>query len=311
MGQKDIKKINPPFGYFGSKNKIALQLCTQLPPHNCWVEAFCGSAALTLSKAAAPIEIINDIDNEIVNFFEQLRDNHEALCEVVELTPYAEMELIAARNVIEGLSNLERARRFLVQSMMAINGTFGPSRGGFSYSDSYSRNNQDARVNRWNNLPERLRKVVARLKTVRIENKNALNLVERYLNRPATLIYLDPPYYADRVNGYNKDANDATFHAKLLELINTANCMIFISGYDNQMYNDLLSFNQGWERKTIDTFTKDTSGKSHSRTEVVWMNKHYLHAVKTQKIPVELSEKELKLRKINPERVQSPHDKFN
>ena len=115
------KKINAPFGYFGSKNKIALQLCSELPPHNCWVEAFCGSAAITLRKEPAPIEVINDIDNEIVNFFEQLRNNHDALCNAIELTPYAEEELYSARIHLDDLSNLERARRFLVQSMMAIN----------------------------------------------------------------------------------------------------------------------------------------------------------------------------------------------
>src|SRR5215217_6216419 len=118
------KKINAPFGYFGSKNKIALQLCSELPPHNCWVEAFCGSAALTLRKAPAPIEVINDIDDEIVNFFTQLRNNYDALCNAIELTPYAEQELNLARIHQEGLSDLERARRFLVQSMMAINGLF-------------------------------------------------------------------------------------------------------------------------------------------------------------------------------------------
>ena len=68
------KKISPPFGYFGSKNKIALALCGNLPPHNCWVEAFCGSAAVTLRKKPAPIEIINDVDSEIINLFEQLCD---------------------------------------------------------------------------------------------------------------------------------------------------------------------------------------------------------------------------------------------
>src|SRR5262245_46025276 len=129
------RKINPPFGYFGSKNKIALRLCETLPPHNCWVDAFCGSAALTLRKSLAPIEIINDLDSNIVNLFEQLRDNHDALCRAVELTPYAEDELLNARTITPGLSSLEKARRFLVQSMMAINGVFGEEKGGFSYSD--------------------------------------------------------------------------------------------------------------------------------------------------------------------------------
>ena len=174
------QKINTPFGYFGSKNKIALQLCSELPPHSCWVEVFCGSASLTLRKKPASIEIINDIDQEIINFFDQLRNNFDLLCQAINLTPYAEQELINARISEDGLSPLERARRFLVQAMMAVNGIFGNERGGFSYSDSYTRNQNEARVNRWNNLPERLRPVAERLKKVRIENKDANKLIERF-----------------------------------------------------------------------------------------------------------------------------------
>lgn len=296
------KKINAPFGYFGSKNKIALELCEILPPHNCWVEAFCGSAALTLRKTPAPIEVLNDIDNEIVNVFEQLRDNHEALCRKIELTPYAEQELINARVTTNDLSNLERARRFLVQSMMAINGVFGEERGGFSYSDSYSRNGHDARVNRWNNLPDRLKLVVSRLKSIRIENRDARKLLIKYLNRPATLVYLDPPYLGDRTNGYTKDANDKDFHKELLELSNKAKCMIFISGYENDLYNSILSEKKGWSKKTIETTTRDSKGQSHNRTEVVWMNKHFQKAIESGKVPITLTEKEKKQGKLNPER---------
>lgn len=296
------KKINTPFGYFGSKNKIALQLCSELPPHNCWVEVFCGSASLTLRKSPAQIEIINDIDKEIINLFEQLRNNHEELCRLIALTPYAEQELIDARIAVKDLSNVERARRFLVQSMMAINGVFGEERGGFSYSDSYTRNDRDARVNRWYNLPERLTLVVERLKDVRVENKDARKLIKRYLDRPATLLYLDPPYLGERTKGYTVDANDEAFHKELLELANQANCMIFISGYENELYDLILSEQKGWSKKTIETTTTDSKGNSHDRTEVLWMNKHFQNAYSNGKVPISLTEKERKQNKVNPER---------
>jgi DNA adenine methylase len=298
-----MKKVNAPFGYFGSKNKIALQLCTHLPPHNCWVEAFCGSAALTLRKKPAPIEVINDFDHQIVNFFKQLRDNSAALCDQIELTPYAEQELINARLATEGLSDLEKARRFLVQSMMAINGVFGEERGGFSYSDSYSRNGHDARVNRWNNLPERLKLVVKRLKDVRIENKDAVKILNKYINRPATLVYLDPPYLGKRTNGYNKDANDEAFHKKLLTLANRAKCMIFISGYESSLYDLMLTEENGWQRKTIETTTKGVTGTSFERSEIVWMNKHFIDALESGIVPITLTEKEHVQGKLNPERL--------
>ena len=301
--QKKAKKIKPPFGYFGSKNKIALQLCKDLPPHNCWVEAFCGSAALTFAKKPAPIEVINDLDNEIINVFEQLRLNSINLCEQVFLTPYASEELDAARktrNVRN--SKLERARLFLVQSMMAINGLFGADRGGFSHSDSYTRGNKEARVSRWYNLPDRLHDVVDRLRSIRIENKDALKLLTSYINRPATLIYLDPPYNGERSSGYAIDANTDEFHTKLLKLANKAKCMIFISGYQNDLYDSLLTPDRGWSKKTIKTITKDPTGGTHARTEVVWMNKHFTDALAKKEIPIKLTKKENCQKKVNPER---------
>ncbi|HRH50462.1 MAG TPA: DNA adenine methylase [Panacibacter sp.] len=300
--QTKNKKISPPFGYFGSKNRIALELCNALPPHNCWVEVFCGSAALTLRKNPAPIEIINDIDKNIINLFEQLRDNHWELCNKIELTPYAEDELRNARIKKNKLSDLERARRFLVQSMMAINGIFGEERGGFSYSDSYSRNGHDARVNRWKNLPERLKLVVERLRNVRIENKDAKKLMLRYIYRPATLLYLDPPYFAERTNGYNKDANDEQFHIEILNLAEKARCMVFISSYENELYNRLLTEKKGWGKKIIETSTKDSKGQSHVRTEVIWMNKFFQKAIESNEVPIKLTPREIKENKLNPER---------
>lgn len=302
-GKESYKKVNTPFGYFGSKNKIALQLCKNLPPHSCWIEAFCGSAALTLSKPPVDIEIINDIDNEIVNFFEQLRDNQEELSRVIAFTPYAAQELINARKKDDEDTNLERARKFLIQSMMAINGVFGTERGGFSVSNSYSRNGREARVNRWYNLPDRLAEVVERLRSVRIENKDAREILKKHMFRPATLIYLDPPYLGDRTNGYNIDANDVNFHKELLELSTEAECMIFISGYKNDFYDSILLPEKGWQKRMIETSTRDSTGNSHARTEVVWMNGAFLKALESNQMQIEFTDKERKQNKVNPERL--------
>jgi DNA adenine methylase len=302
QGLKNIKKVNTAFGYFGSKNKIAHNLCNLLPPHNCWVEAFCGSAALTLTKRRAPIEVINDVDNNIINLFQQLRDNEKELCRLVALTPYAKKELENSRTINATDSNLERARKFLIQAMMAVNGLFGKEKGGFSYSQSYSRNGRDARVNRWYNLPERLTEVVERIRDVRIENRDAVELLEMFIKRPATLVYIDPPYWADRSEGYASDIFDLSFHIDLLKMAIKSKSMIFISGYENELYNSFLTKAKGWRKKSIDTITKDIKGNPHERREIVWFNKYFEKASKSNKVPIRLTKSEVHENKINPER---------
>jgi DNA adenine methylase len=299
--------VRTPFGYFGSKQRLATRIASALPPHNAWVEAFCGSAAVTLAKMPAPIEIINDLDRQIINFFQQLREHPVELCHAIELTPYAREEYETSKVLNEGPDKLEQARRFLVASMMTVNGAFGSNQSGkslsgFSYSQSYARNGVEARVNRWNSLPARLEKVVQRLKAVRVENRNALTLLKMFLDRPATLMYLDPPYLMDRDHGYKMDANEESFHKELLSLSCQAQCMVLISGYDNDLYSSTLSQKQGWERTTMETHTRDTKGKDYSRTEVLWMNRVYVRAERGACLPIKLTEEEKNQNKVNPAR---------
>lgn len=294
--------VKAPFGYFGAKQRLAAQLLAMLPPHNAWVEAFCGSAALTLAKPPAPLEVINDCDGEIINLFVQLRENSKALCRAIALTPYARAEYEEARNAEPSSDPLERARRFLVLAMMSVNGTVGDAGTGFSYSSSYSRGNREARVNRWYHLPHRLEQVVERLRSVRIENIDARELLVKFSKRPATLVYLDPPYYVKRSYGYTFDENNPEFHQALLKICQASSCMIMISGYENDLYTDLLRPEYGWVCSRIDTSTRSHTGKDFARTEVTWCNAALVEARATGRLPVELSATEQKQKKVNPER---------
>ena len=291
-----------PFAYYGAKQRLASQIVASLPPHNAWVEAFCGSAALTLAKSAAPIEVINDLNGHIVNLFRQLRSHSEALCKAVALTPYAAQEFEESHNTNGKMPPLEKARRFLIRTMMTVNGTVDGTRSGFSFSQSYSREEREARVNRWYNLPERIDSIVGRLRNVRIEQRDARELLRMFSDRPATLVYLDPPYFTKREHGYVIDANDRDFHTELLEICLEAKCMILLSGYDNKLYQEMLVRNGGWSKKTIKTHTRDTTGKDYARTEVLWMNERFVHAKQLGRVPIRLSKKEKVDNKINPPR---------
>ena len=185
--------------------------------------------------------------------------------------------------------------------MMTINATIGnPTGSGFSFSQSYTRAGREARVNRWYNLPERLSQVVERLRSVRVENRDAREILEMFSDRPATLIYLDPPYFVSRYHRYSTETNDEIFHRELLEICCKARCMILLSGYDNALYSKLLSSKNGWTRLTLQATTRDTKGRDYPRTEVLWKNKHYLKAERTGRVPIRLSAKEKAEKKINP-----------
>ena len=296
------RPLMAPFGYYGAKQRLASRIVGKLPPHNAWVEAFCGSAALTLAKRPVQIEVINDINGEVVNFFRQLRNNSSEMCKLLRFTPYAREELSKARSPEAELTDLERARRFFVAAMMAINGSFGKALGGFSFSNSYTRRNMEARVSRWKAMPDYLELVAERLSQVRIENKDAIVLFSDFINRPATLVYFDPPYLTDRTQGYDHDQCSEEYHERLLNAAIKAKCMVFLSGYENDLYNDYLTCANGWHKRRIKTTTRGHNGKDSKREEIIWCNEKYSNALKSGRVPVHLSAKERRYKKVNPER---------
>lgn len=299
------RPIGSPFGYYGSKLRVAARVLADLPPHNAWVEAFCGSAALTLAKTPAPIEIINDVDGEIVNFFRQLRAHWRAMKRQLLLTPYSREEFLYARNREKGITDIERARRFFITAMMAINGSFGKKAGGFSFSNSYTRRGMEARVSRWTAAVHDLDRIVERLRSVRVEHRNALHLIKDFGDRPASLIYLDPPYLAKRVQGYDHDAWPAAKHAALLDALNAMRCMILISGYSSPLYHEHLSRTRGWSERTIATSTRGHNGRDFGRTESIWSNQAYRDAQRRGRVPVCLTSTERQQKKVNPPRSRA------
>ena len=115
-------------------------------------------------------------------------------------------------------------------------------------------------------------------------------------------MYLDPPYLGKRTRGYEHDENSEDFHRRLLDVAMKATCMVFISGYDSELYKSLLTEGNGWSRGTLDAITKGNNGKCFDRTEVIWFNRAYREANAARKVPIRLTKKEQKNRKVNPTR---------
>jgi len=60
----------PIIPWLGGKRRLADRLIPLFPPHECYVEVFCGGAALYfLRPTPAPVEIINDINGDLISLY--------------------------------------------------------------------------------------------------------------------------------------------------------------------------------------------------------------------------------------------------
>lgn len=117
----------------------------------------------------------------------------------------------------------------------------------------------------WCNLPEKIIQAAERLRGVQIENRPAIDIIKRF-NYKNVLIYCDPPYMLKTRHGkqYRCEMDD-TDHEILLRLLIQHKGPVLISGYDSELYRDMLG---GWKRYEYVSYSQVCSQKS----EVLWMN---------------------------------------
>lgn len=71
------------FAYYGAKNGLLAELLPLLPASDHYCEPFAGSATVLLNRKPSPIETMNDLNGDLVNFFRVLRDQPGELAAVL------------------------------------------------------------------------------------------------------------------------------------------------------------------------------------------------------------------------------------
>lgn len=258
-------KISPPITWFGGKSKLASRIVSHFPEHHTYVEPFGGSAAVMLAKPPAKVEVYNDIDCDLSNLFQVLRDEAQShrLKEGCHNTAYSRAEFELA---LERCSDpVEAARRFIVRQRQS-HGGIGRR---WSYCIQDSQGGVSSAVRRWLSGIERLPAIHRRMRQVQIEQDDWAQVVKRY-DTPRTLFYLDPPYPAHtRVGGgYKHELAEADHHLLATTLLNIQG-MAVLSGYQCEAYRQLEC--AGWQRVDYDV-PAYMSPRRERRQESLWIS---------------------------------------
>jgi len=123
--------MKPFINYIGGKQRLAKKLISYFPDHKCYVEVFGGSGAVLFAKEPSQFEKYNDIDDELVNLFRQVRENPEGLSRQIAMYPQSRTEYNRLRKSAKGLSDLQRAVRLYYLFSNSYSGKLGS---GFSAS---------------------------------------------------------------------------------------------------------------------------------------------------------------------------------
>jgi len=256
-----------PFSYFGGKYGHLQWLLKRLPQTTSYVEPFGGSGVVLINKQPVRIETYNDINSRVVNFFTVLRNNPKELLSKIYLTPYSKEEYLLCYNNMDDGDDIEKARKFFTVVNQSFNGTYSRQTG-WKMSTNQSRTLISESINRYIKKIPNLLIVIERFRRVQISNYDFREIFEKF-NSSEVLIYCDPPYMHDvrcNKNEYEFEMSEHD-HIDLLKLSRMSLAKVAISGYDNDLYNDILS---DWH-KEIAPEKRNTLLHS-TRSEVLWTN---------------------------------------
>ncbi|WP_329518091.1 DNA adenine methylase [Klebsiella pneumoniae] len=173
--------------WIGGKRRLAKHILPLFPAHTCYVEPFCGAAALYFLKTPSKTEVINDINGELVNLYRVVKHHLE---EFVRQFKWA----LVSRQIYkwlqdtpeETLTDIQRAARFYYLQKQAFGGKVADHSFGTSTTSA-------PRFNLLR-IEEELSMAHLRLSRTLIEHLDWHQCIERY-DRPHTLFYCDPPYW--------------------------------------------------------------------------------------------------------------------
>lgn len=248
--------------YPGSKWAIADWIIRYFPKHHSYLEPFFGSGAVLFNKPRSNIETVNDLDNDVINLFECIKENPKKLGEMIYMTPYAREVYERAYEEIPK-DKFEAALNFYIRLNMGHGFRTNGEKVGWK-NDIQGRERSYASQD-WCNLPEKIIQAAERLRGVQIEKRPALEVIKRF-NYENVLIYCDPPYMLKTRYGkqYRCEMNDSE-HEELLKALLRHKGQVLISGYDTELYQDMLG---KWTKMETISYNQIGSKKK----EVLWMN---------------------------------------
>ena len=258
--------MKTPISYYGGKQMLAPLILELMPEHKIYCEPFLGGAAVYFAKKPSQVEVINDTNSELINFYEVVKNDFTALEREIAITLHSRTKHRQAQVIYANPDMFDRIKRAWAVWMLAnisygckLDGVFGYDRSGTTSKKL---------ANKRKGFTE---EYAIRLQNTQIECCDALRII-RSRDTAETFFYIDPPYVgADQghYDGYSQDDFD-----NLLTLLEEIKGKFLLSSYRNPALKECIKRN-GWYSLEIDMACSMTNRAQSPRHKVEVLTANY------------------------------------
>jgi len=259
--------MKPPLTYYGGKQLLSKLIVSLIPKHNIYCEPFFGGGAVFFAKPPSNIEVVNDNNGELINFYRVLKSDFKKLEKEIRCTLHSREYHQAAKIVLEYPHLFNDVKRAWAIWTLANESYASKLNGCWGYNKKVNKSARQLYSKRIFFTNE----FAKRLELVQIENNDALKVINIWDNKDA-FFYCDPPYINTN-QGHYKGYSEEDFE-KLLILLSNIKGKFILSSYPSDFLAKYVKQNK-WFTKKVDvslSLASNPKAKVKRKIEVLTAN---------------------------------------
>ena len=270
--------MKPVIKWLGGKTQLLTELKEIITPElleeHTYYEPFAGGAALALDLEH-PNTVINDLNSELINMYTVIRDNPEALIEVLKINQknhspeyYYYIRDLDRRPEFETISAVGKAARTIYLNKTCFNGLYRVnSKGYFNSPIGRTSSGKTPDIVQ----EELIREMSNYLKSVQFHNGSYSECLAGVT--AGDVVFLDPPYDTDEAIksegfvGYQKEGwtrKDLEELKMICDELSVRGCKIILTNNDTEFVRELFkdyNFREIEVKRSINRDGKNRKGK--------------------------------------------------
>lgn len=259
-------RLKPPLTYYGGKQTLAPLILTLIPEHTLYAEPFTGGGAVFFNKAPSRVEVLNDLNGELMNFYRMCRDKFPKLQKEIRSSLHARDAFRRAMVIYHNPDMFDEIKRAWAVWMLCSQSFSSKMDGPWGYDKT-----NDTTSKRITNKREQFTAVyVKRLEKVQLENADALYIIQSR-DAAGSFFYCDPPYIGTAC-GHYKGYTEADYEA-LLKMLASIKGKFLLSSYPTAILEKYRK-KYGWHSISRELFVTVSikNGNPKKKIEVLTAN---------------------------------------
>lgn len=258
--------LRTPITYYGGKQKLLPTILKFIPEHNLYCEPFVGGGAVFFGKPPSNIEVLNDTNRELINFYRVCRNRFHDLASLVRTTLHSRDQHDDAWIIYNKPHLHDEVRRAWAIWVLSCQSFCSMLDGSWGYEKT----DQTLSKKITNKRDQFAENLAIRLQNVQIECADALYIINSRDSKE-TFFYIDPPYIGSDMGHY--DGYSEQDFESLLNRLSEIKGKFLLSSYPNLLLQRYIK-QQGWHMCSVEqkVSVNAKSGYLKRKTEVLTAN---------------------------------------